>query len=80
MQTISKDHIVRTFDEGRDKDRCFITMQHLDGEEMVRFMGWANAIVTFDPDAPSLLSKADVFSEIRVARPAVGAGATGLAQ
>jgi nitrate reductase gamma subunit len=36
----------------------FWTMQHLSGEEMVRFMGWANAIITFDPSAPSLLSEA----------------------
>lgn len=36
----------------------FWTMQHLEGEEMVRFMGWANAIITFNPEAPSLLSEA----------------------
>lgn len=35
----------------------FWTLQHLDGEEMVQFMGWANAIVTFDPAAPSLLAE-----------------------
>jgi nitrate reductase gamma subunit len=34
------------------------TMQHLSGEEMVRFMGWAQAIITFDPTAPSRLSEA----------------------
>jgi nitrate reductase gamma subunit len=34
------------------------TMQHLDGSEMVRFMGWANALITFNPAAPSLLSEA----------------------
>ncbi len=33
------------------------TMQHLSGEEMIQFMGWANAIVTFDPTAPSLLAE-----------------------
>ena len=33
------------------------TMQHLEGTEMVILMGWANAIVTFDPVAPSLLSE-----------------------
>lgn len=32
------------------------TIQHLDGSEMVMFMGWANAIITFDPVAPDLLS------------------------
>ena len=35
----------------------FWTLQHLDGEEMVVLMGWANAIVTFDPTAPSLLAE-----------------------
>ncbi|MFP3944900.1 MAG: respiratory nitrate reductase subunit gamma [Alphaproteobacteria bacterium] len=34
----------------------FWTMQHLSGEEMVKFMGWASAIISFDPTAPSLLS------------------------
>ena len=34
----------------------FWTMQHLGGEEMVLFMGWANAIITFDPSAPSVLA------------------------
>lgn len=34
------------------------TMQHLSGEEMVRLMGWANALITFDPAAVSLLSGA----------------------
>jgi nitrate reductase gamma subunit len=33
-------------------------MQHLTGEEMLRFMGWANAIITFNPEAPNLLSGA----------------------
>ena len=28
------------------------TLQHLDGTEMVRFMTWANGILTFDPNAP----------------------------
>src|SRR5690606_25408032 len=28
-----------------------ISMQHLDGEEMVRLMHWAQGIFTFDPDA-----------------------------
>lgn len=34
----------------------FWTMQHLDGSEMVVLMGWANAIVTFNPAAPTLLA------------------------
>ena len=28
------------------------TLQHLDGSEMVRFMSWANGILTLDPGAP----------------------------
>ncbi|MDB6181313.1 respiratory nitrate reductase subunit gamma [Paracoccus fistulariae] len=28
-----------------------VSMQHLDGEEMVKFMQWANAIMLFRPDA-----------------------------
>lgn len=28
------------------------TLQHLDGSEMVRFMSWANGILTLDPAAP----------------------------
>jgi nitrate reductase gamma subunit len=42
------------------------TMQHLDGTEMVRFMGWANAIVTFNPDAPSLLSDVAVIYKLHI--------------
>jgi nitrate reductase gamma subunit len=33
----------------------FWTMQHLSGEEMVLFMGWAQGILTFDPDAADLI-------------------------
>jgi nitrate reductase gamma subunit len=35
----------------------FWTIRHLDGAEMVVLMGWANAILTFDPAAPSLLAE-----------------------
>jgi nitrate reductase gamma subunit len=28
------------------------TLQHLDGSEMVRFMSWANGVLTLDPAAP----------------------------
>lgn len=31
------------------------TVQHLEGTEMVLFMGWAQGIVTFDPDAADLI-------------------------
>lgn len=42
------------------------TMQHLDGAEMVRFMGWANALITFDPTAPSLLSEAALVYKLHI--------------
>jgi nitrate reductase gamma subunit len=35
----------------------FWSMQHLSGEEMVQLMGWANAIITFDPTAPARLQE-----------------------
>jgi nitrate reductase gamma subunit len=31
------------------------TLQYLDGSEMVKFMGWANGMLTFDPAAPQLI-------------------------
>lgn len=31
------------------------TLQHLDGSEMVRFMSWANGILTLDPAAPGAI-------------------------
>jgi nitrate reductase gamma subunit len=33
----------------------FWTMQHLSGEEMILFMGWAQGILTFDPAAADLI-------------------------
>lgn len=35
----------------------FWTIRHLDGAEMVVLMGWANAILTFDPAASTLLAE-----------------------
>ncbi|MBT7614216.1 MAG: respiratory nitrate reductase subunit gamma, partial [Rhodospirillaceae bacterium] len=35
-----------------------ISMQHLDGEEMVTFMSWAQGIFTFDPAASSYIAGA----------------------
>lgn len=32
------------------------TLQHLDGTEMLQFMGWAQGLVRFDPGAPDLLA------------------------
>ncbi|EYD72879.1 Respiratory nitrate reductase gamma chain [Rubellimicrobium mesophilum DSM 19309] len=42
------------------------TMQHLNGEEMIRFMGWANALITFDPSAPALLSEAALIYKLHI--------------
>lgn len=36
-----------------------VSMRHLDGEEMVKFMNWAQGIFTFDPAAASWVSGAD---------------------
>ena len=37
-----------------------ISMQHLDGEEMVKFMNWAQGIFTFNPVAASYVAEADL--------------------
>ena len=42
------------------------TMQHLDGSEMVQFMGWVNALVTFDPTAPSLLAEVALVYKLHI--------------
>lgn len=42
------------------------TMQHLDGSEMVRFMGWASGIVRFDPGAPALLSEVAIIYKLHI--------------
>ena len=38
-----------------------ISMQHLDGEEMVRFMAWAQGIFTFQGDAASHVAHASII-------------------
>ena len=38
-----------------------LSMQHLDGHEMVKFMNWAQGIFTFDPAAASWVSGADLI-------------------
>jgi nitrate reductase gamma subunit len=42
------------------------TMQHLDGSEMVRFMGWAGGILRFDPAAADLLSEAALIYKLHI--------------
>jgi nitrate reductase gamma subunit len=41
-------------------------MQHLSGEEMVALMGWANAIITFNPEAPTMLSETAVIFKLHI--------------
>ncbi len=39
-----------------------VSLQHMDGGEMVKFMGWAQGILTFDPSAAALVAEvAPVF-------------------
>jgi nitrate reductase gamma subunit len=46
---------------------AFWTIDHLDGEEMVLFMGWAQGILTFDPQAPDLILDAYVVYKLHIA-------------
>ncbi len=43
-----------------------ISMQHLDGEEMVKFMHWAQGIFTFDPGAASYVADADLVFKLHI--------------
>jgi nitrate reductase gamma subunit len=43
-----------------------VSMQHLDGEEMVRFMHWAQGIFTFDPKAASYVADADLVFKLHI--------------
>lgn len=43
-----------------------ISMQHLDGEEMVKFMHWAQGIFTFDPEAASYVADADLVFKLHI--------------
>jgi nitrate reductase gamma subunit len=42
------------------------TIKHLDGSEMVRFMRWANGILTLNPDAPDLLIEAALVYKLHI--------------
>ncbi len=42
------------------------TIQHIDGSEMVQFMGWASGILTFDPEAPSLLTDVALVYKLHI--------------
>ncbi len=43
-----------------------VSMQHLDGEEMVKFMHWAQGIFTFDPQAASYVADADLVFKLHI--------------
>ena len=43
-----------------------VSMQHLDGEEMVKFMHWAQSIFTFDPQAASYVADADLTFKLHI--------------
>lgn len=42
------------------------TLQYLDGSEMVRFMGWANGILTLDPTAPQLIKEVALVYKLHI--------------
>ncbi|MGZ8348170.1 MAG: respiratory nitrate reductase subunit gamma [Allosphingosinicella sp.] len=42
------------------------TIRHLDGSEMVRFMGWANGILTFDRNAPEMLVEVALVYKLHI--------------
>ncbi len=44
----------------------FISMQHLDGSEMLKFMAWAQAIFTFQADAARHLKDVSLLFELHI--------------
>ena len=42
------------------------TIDHLDGSEMVLFMGWANGMLTFDPSAADLIVDAYLVYKLHI--------------
>lgn len=42
------------------------TMEHLDGSEMVRFMNWANGILTLDPGAPEQIQEVALVYKLHI--------------
>jgi len=42
------------------------TIQHLDGSEMVKFMRWANGILTLDPAAPQLIREVALVYKLHI--------------
>ncbi|WP_413873531.1 respiratory nitrate reductase subunit gamma [Albidovulum sp.] len=44
----------------------FVSLQHLDGEEMVRFMNWAQGIFTLDPNAAAYTEGASILFQLHI--------------
>ena len=42
------------------------TLEHLDGSEMLRFMGWANGILTLDPAAPEQIQDVALVYKLHI--------------
>ena len=42
------------------------TLKHLDGSEMVKFMRWANGILTLDPGAPELIKEVALVYKLHI--------------
>lgn len=42
------------------------TLEHLDGSEMVKFMGWANGILRLDPSAPQQLEDVALVYKLHI--------------
>lgn len=42
------------------------TIQHLDGAEMVRFMSWAQGVLTFDPNAPESIKEVAIVYKLHI--------------
>ncbi|MDP1731761.1 MAG: respiratory nitrate reductase subunit gamma [Devosia sp.] len=43
-----------------------VSLQHLDGEEMVKFMNWAQGIFTFNPEASSHVADASIVFKLHI--------------
>lgn len=44
----------------------YVSLQHLDGHEMVTFMSWAQGIFTFNPDAASYIAHAALIFKLHI--------------
>lgn len=44
----------------------FVSLQHLDGYEMTKFMSWAQGIFTFDPNAASYVADVNILFKLHL--------------